>query len=127
MNIALYLWLPLYLNDSLGYTSFESGLLSTLFDIGGVAGGPIIGFLSDQDGRTLSWISKASLMSSLAFILWSFCLCPRKWKPFEAPKIWSGSDKNIKNHHNVLESVNETLQKHYKPLRNVRNSKYLKP
>ena len=69
MNIALYLWLPLYLNDSLGYTSFESGLLSTLFDVGGVAGGPIIGFLSDQDGKTLSWICKASLMSSSAFIL----------------------------------------------------------
>ena len=69
MNKALYLWLPLYLNDSLGYTSFESGLLSTLFDIGGVAGGPIIGFLSDQDGRTLSWICKASLISSSAFIL----------------------------------------------------------
>ena len=69
MNIALYLWLPLYLNDSLGYTSFVSGLLSTLFDIGGVAGGPIIGFLSDQDGRTLSWICKASLISASAFIV----------------------------------------------------------
>lgn len=67
--LALYLWLPLYLNESLGYTSFRSGLLSTLFDIGGVAGGPIIGFLSDRYGKTLSWICKACLYSSLAFMI----------------------------------------------------------
>ena len=70
--LALYLWLPLYLNEALGYSSFTSGMLSTLFDIGGVLGGPIIGFMSDRDGKTLNWIYKACLYSSVTFIILAF-------------------------------------------------------
>ena len=58
---AMYLWLPLYLNDHLGYPPLTAGLLSTSFDIGGVFGGPILGCLSDSRGTTLSWVFKASL------------------------------------------------------------------
>ena len=57
----MYLWLPLYLNDHLGYPPLTAGLLSTSFDIGGVFGGPILGCLSDSRGTTLSWVFKASL------------------------------------------------------------------
>ena len=58
---AMYLWLPLYLNDHLGYPPLTAGLLSTSFDVGGVAGGPILGCLSDSRGTTLGWILNASL------------------------------------------------------------------
>ena len=47
-------------------------MLSTLFDIGGVLGGPIIGFMSDRDGNTLNWIYKACLYSSVTFIVLAF-------------------------------------------------------
>ena len=58
---AMYLWLPLYLNDHLGYPPLTAGLLSTSFDVGGVAGGPILGYLSDSRGTTLGWVFKASM------------------------------------------------------------------
>ena len=57
----MYLWLPLYLNDHLGYPPLMAGLLSTSFDVGGVAGGPILGCLSDSRGTILGWVLKASL------------------------------------------------------------------
>ena len=71
---ALYLWLPLYLNDSLGYSPFTAGLFSTLFDIGGAAGGPILGFLSDKHGKTLRWIFKSCLAASVAFIVVTYAI-----------------------------------------------------
>ena len=66
---AMYLWLPLYLNDHLGYPPLTAGLLSTSFDIGGVAGGPILGCLSDSRGTTLGWVLKASLCVCLSLAI----------------------------------------------------------
>lgn len=40
-------WLPLYLTH-LNYSSAEAGQLSTFFDLGGIIGGIIAGFLSDK-------------------------------------------------------------------------------
>ena len=45
-----------------------AGLLSTLFDIGGAAGGPILGILSDSRGKTLEWLFRACLCACLALV-----------------------------------------------------------
>ena len=42
------MWLPLYLLEHLGYTKLEAGLFSTMFDIGGIVGTPVQGFLLDR-------------------------------------------------------------------------------
>ena len=45
-----------------------AGLLSTLFDIGGAAGGPILGFLADSRGPTLEWVFRACLCACLGLL-----------------------------------------------------------
>ena len=42
------MWLPLYLIEYLGYTKTQGGLFSTMFDIGGIAGGPALGLLVEN-------------------------------------------------------------------------------
>ena len=66
---AMYLWLPLYLNDHLGYPPLTAGLLSTAFDVGGVAGGPILGCLSDNRGTPLGWVSRSCLWVCMSFAI----------------------------------------------------------
>jgi len=48
---AFQFWLPFYLSN-LNYTDTQAGNLSTLFDIGGVAGGIIAGWASDRSGKS---------------------------------------------------------------------------
>jgi len=43
----MYLWLPLYLVKTLSYTSLEAGLLSTMYDLGGIFGSPLLGITLD--------------------------------------------------------------------------------
>ncbi len=45
---ALYMWLPKYLAESLGYSIAEAGMLSATFDLGGALGGPLVGYLLDR-------------------------------------------------------------------------------
>ena len=48
IRYTLLFWLPFYLNKRLGYAEDTAGYLSTTFEIGGIAGAIIIGFLSDR-------------------------------------------------------------------------------
>lgn len=45
-------WLPFYIQNTASYDAKVSGLLSTLFDFGGIAGGIIAGLVSDKTGRS---------------------------------------------------------------------------
>lgn len=45
---ALYMWLPLFMTQSLEYDIITAGLLSSAFDIGGAIGGPLIGYWVDS-------------------------------------------------------------------------------
>ena len=42
------MWLPLYLIEHLGYSKTHGGLFSTMFDIGGILGGPTLGLLVEK-------------------------------------------------------------------------------
>ncbi len=57
---AILTFLPLYLREEMGVSSFTLGLYLALANIGGIASQPIMGYLSDRFGR------KAILAPSLA-------------------------------------------------------------
>jgi len=48
VRFMMYLWLPLYLKETLGYTNLQAGILSTTFDVGGIFGSPLLGLGLDQ-------------------------------------------------------------------------------
>ena len=48
VRLALAMWLPLYLAEQLHYSRLQAGLASTAFDLGGVAGSPLLGWLVDR-------------------------------------------------------------------------------
>ena len=50
VRYALYMWLPLYLVEHLGYPTLRAGLASTVFDIGGILGSPMLGLTLDRMG-----------------------------------------------------------------------------
>jgi sugar phosphate permease len=46
------LWLPFYLQDSLGLEPASAAYVSTMFDIGGGIGSPLCGIVADKLCRT---------------------------------------------------------------------------
>lgn len=47
VRYCMHMWLPLYLIEHLNYSKTQGGLFSTMFDIGGIFGGPALGILVD--------------------------------------------------------------------------------
>ncbi|XP_065674379.1 glucose-6-phosphate exchanger SLC37A1 isoform X2 [Hydra vulgaris] len=70
VRYCLYMWLPMYLNQNLKYSVSMAGMLSTAFDIGGVAGSALIGIFIDRvmGGRTY-WGVVLALVSSAISLL----------------------------------------------------------
>ena len=67
VSYSFLYWLPTYIKESLGSSSQEAANLSTFFDAGGLAGGIIIGTISDFLGErslvtAVSIIAAAPLM-----------------------------------------------------------------
>lgn len=48
LRYALLLWLPFYFEDGLNYETDTAGYLSSAFEIGGLFGTPLIGYISDN-------------------------------------------------------------------------------
>jgi len=64
VNYVIFFWLPFFLNKT--FTSAQSNLISSLYDVGMMPGGIIVGYVSDLAG------GRRALVCSLCFIL----LCP---------------------------------------------------
>ena len=47
VRYCMAMWLPLYLLEHLGYTQLQAGIFSTVFDLGGILGSPLLGLLLD--------------------------------------------------------------------------------
>jgi OPA family glycerol-3-phosphate transporter-like MFS transporter 1/2 len=76
VSYAFLLWLPYYLTSALHEKESLADLLSTLYDIGGMLGGILFGFVSDflyrrKGGRSLV-IVPMMLLSCLAFYFYRF-------------------------------------------------------
>jgi sugar phosphate permease len=67
----LQMWLPLYLIEYLGYDKTQGGLFSTLFDVGGILGGPLLGFVVDRyySSRPMWGVYLMMCVGTLAFAL----------------------------------------------------------
>lgn len=48
VRYCMYMWLPMYLVEHLGYSSALGGAFSLAFDVGGIVGGPAVGVLLDR-------------------------------------------------------------------------------
>jgi len=48
VRYMMYMWLPLYLLEHLHYTQLQAGMFSTVFDIGGIVGSPLLGVILDR-------------------------------------------------------------------------------
>ena len=48
VRYMMYMWLPLYLVDELSYTKMRAGMFSTIFDMGGIVGSPLLGLVLDR-------------------------------------------------------------------------------
>jgi len=48
VRYLMYMWLPLYLVETLKYSTFQAGMFSTMFDVGGIVGSPLLGLALDK-------------------------------------------------------------------------------
>jgi sugar phosphate permease len=48
IRYSILFWLPYYLNTVLGYTKAQAGYQSVSFEVGGIAGSIVIGYISDR-------------------------------------------------------------------------------
>ena len=48
VRYSMYMWLPLYLLEHLGYSKLQAGMFSTVYDIGGILGSMLQGLLLDR-------------------------------------------------------------------------------
>ncbi|XP_050411594.1 uncharacterized protein LOC126826657 isoform X2 [Patella vulgata] len=70
VRYCMYMWLPLYLLRQLNYSKSLSGIFSTVFDIGGVAGSALIGILIDRfyAGRSIFGNAVSVALSTIFLI-----------------------------------------------------------
>ncbi|XP_046398102.1 glucose-6-phosphate exchanger SLC37A1-like [Ischnura elegans] len=76
VRYTMYLWLPVYLVQSLNYSTSDAGMYSTVFDVGGVAGSIILGIVADrlsstESHRALLHIWLSSVAATISFILFT--------------------------------------------------------
>lgn len=77
VRYTVYLWLPTYLIQALGLNAATVGILSAVFDAGGVVGSALLGLAADRHSSLFhTWL--AVVVSALAFILF---LVTAAWGP----------------------------------------------
>lgn len=74
VRYCMHMWLPLYLIDHLKYSQTAGGIFSTMFDVGGILGGPILGLLVDHctNHQPLWGIFLMLMLGTVCFILIAF-------------------------------------------------------
>eukprot|EP00095_Tigriopus_kingsejongensis_P000235 snap_masked-scaffold55_size446313-processed-gene-3.4 protein:Tk00235 transcript:snap_masked-scaffold55_size446313-processed-gene-3.4-mRNA-1 annotation:"glycerol-3-phosphate transporter 5-like" len=71
VRYCMHMWLPMYLIEHLNYSSTAGGMFSTMFDVGGILGGPVLGLLVDHftKNEPLWGIYLMLMLGTVAFIL----------------------------------------------------------
>jgi sugar phosphate permease len=62
IRYSLLFWLPFYLHTAIGFDEIESGYLSTGFEVGGVLGCIVVGYLSDRSTRSRAAVAAVALV-----------------------------------------------------------------
>lgn len=78
VRYCMHMWLPLYLIEYLKYSKTDGGIFSTMFDVGGILGGPLLGVLVDHwcPKRPLWGIYLALMLGTIVFGLMA---CIASW------------------------------------------------
>jgi len=84
IRYALWSWAPFFLTENFNQTSEQAGYLSTAFDIAGVPGVFITGWLSDKVFK-----SRRALVSMLSMVGLTLALLLQGASPFAAFLAWS--------------------------------------
>ncbi|BFZ08280.1 hypothetical protein BsWGS_11319 [Bradybaena similaris] len=71
VNYSFFFWLPFYLNNALNWAETDADKLSTLYDIAGIVGGTLVGFISDRVGKRAVLIVPMLLVSIPSLFLYS--------------------------------------------------------
>lgn len=68
VRYVMYMWLPLYMLQHLGLSKLQAGLFSTVFDVGGIVGSPVVGFLLDHffPNSTMKGVTITLLIGALS-------------------------------------------------------------
>ncbi|MBI2897381.1 MAG: MFS transporter [Deltaproteobacteria bacterium] len=70
IRYSLLFWLPYYLHTALGYSESHAGYLSVSFEVGGIAGTLLAGYLSDRiPGRRRSLVATGMMLALAAALL----------------------------------------------------------
>lgn len=74
VRYCMYMWLPMYLYQELGYTKYQAGLLATAFEVGGVVGSVILGYLVNKflSGKIVHGVAVAVMGSAIFLALFQF-------------------------------------------------------
>ncbi|XP_048586602.1 putative glycerol-3-phosphate transporter 5 isoform X2 [Nematostella vectensis] len=74
VRYCMYMWLPMYLFQALGYSKLQAGLLSTVFEIGGVAGSASLGLIISRlfGGRAVYGVALTVLGSTVFLAAFHF-------------------------------------------------------
>jgi len=73
VRYCLMLWLPTFFSSQIGMEPSQAGIMSSLFDAGGVAGGVAAGFITDKiaSGRLIQVAASMLLGASISLALWA--------------------------------------------------------
>ncbi len=71
IRYSLLFWLPYYLHTAAGFDEVDSGYLSTGFEVGGVAGSIVVGYVSDRASRSRAFVACCSLLG-LAVAMYAY-------------------------------------------------------
>ncbi|KAH9503589.1 hypothetical protein Btru_066915 [Bulinus truncatus] len=72
VNYSFFFWLPFYLNNSFHWDESTADQLSTAYDIAGIVGGTVFGFLSDRLGKRTVMIVPMLILSIPSLLLYSY-------------------------------------------------------
>ncbi|XP_065835203.1 uncharacterized protein [Oscarella lobularis] len=74
VRYTMLMWLPMYLYEELEYKEVQAGLLSTVFDVGGVAGSVSLGYIADKffNSQSILCTTFSLLGSTVAFLLFLY-------------------------------------------------------
>lgn len=92
---AFIFWLPFYLSN-LNYSDTDAGNISTVYDIGGVAGGIIAGYASDLSGKR-GLVSVTMLLLSLPG-LWAYSFLAQYGMAVNIVLMFIVSERKKKRH-----------------------------
>ncbi|KAI0981197.1 hypothetical protein GJ496_005354 [Pomphorhynchus laevis] len=76
---GFFFWLPFYLHNKYGWDEYLDDQLSIWFDVGSVAGGIILGWISDKLGFRITVIEVSILVSIPFLIVYNDCLPAYVW------------------------------------------------